>query len=152
VQENISGKEIIMAVTSQLSLFLQNEAGSLNKACQVLSQNNINIFTLSLADTREYGILRLLVDDQAKAQELLTKAGFVVKNTPVLVIPVSDQPGGLAAILAALDKQNINVLYMYAFPSGKDGKSLMVFRFEDPEKALSVLESAGFTTLKAGEF
>ena len=141
-----------MAVTSQLSLFLQNEAGSLNKACQVLAQNNINIITLSLADTREYGILRLLVKDQSKAQDLLTQAGFVVKNTPVLVIPVSDQPGGLAAILAALDKQNINVLYMYAFPSGKDGKALMVFRFEDPEKALRVLEGAGFSTLEAGEF
>ncbi len=141
-----------MAVTSQLSLFLQNEAGSLNKACQVLSQNNINIITLSLADTREYGILRLLVDDQAKAQELLIQAGFVVKDTPVLVVPVSNQPGGLAAILAALNEQNINVLYMYAFPSGKDGKALMVFRFEEPEKALQVLANAGFSTLKAGEF
>ena len=141
-----------MAVSSQLSLFLQNEAGSLSKACQVLAQNKINIITLSLADTREYGILRLLVDDQAKAQELLTRAGFVVKNTPVLVVPVSDQPGGLAAILAALNEQNINVLYMYAFPSGKDGKALMVFRFEEPEKALQVLESAGFSTLNAGEF
>ena len=141
-----------MAVTRQLSLFLQNEAGSLNKACQVLAQNNINIITLSLADTREYGILRLLVQDQSKAQELLTQAGFVVKDTPVLVVPVADQPGGLAAILAALNKENINVLYMYAFPSGKDGKALMVFRFEEPEKALSVLENAGFATLEAGDF
>ena len=111
-----------MAVTRQLSLFLQNEAGSLNKACQVLAQNNINIITLSLADTREYGILRLLVQDQAKAQELLTQAGFVVKDTPVLVVPVSDQPGGLAAILAALDKENLNVLYMYAFPPARMAK------------------------------
>ncbi|MBQ4336721.1 MAG: ACT domain-containing protein [Lentisphaeria bacterium] len=141
-----------MAVTRQLSLFLQNEAGSLNKACQVLAQNNINIITLSLADTREYGILRLLVQDQSKAQELLTQAGFVVKDTPVLVVPVADQPGGLAAILAALNQENINVLYMYAFPSGKDGKALMVFRFEEPEKALSVLENAGFATLEAGDF
>ena len=141
-----------MAVTRQLSLFLQNEAGSLNKACQVLAQNNINIITLSLADTREYGILRLLVQDQSKAQELLTQAGFVVKDTPVLVVPVADQPGGLAAILAALDKENLNVLYMYAFPSGKDGKALMVFRFEEPEKALTVLENAGFATLEAGDF
>lgn len=141
-----------MAVTRQLSLFLQNEAGSLNKACQVLAQNNINIITLSLADTREYGILRLLVQDQSKAQELLTQAGFVVKDTPVLVVPVADQPGGLAAILAALNLENINVLYMYAFPSGKDGKALMVFRFEEPEKALTVLENAGFATLEAGDF
>ncbi len=141
-----------MAVTRQLSLFLQNEAGSLNKACQVLAQNNINIITLSLADTREYGILRLLVQDQSKAQELLTQAGFVVKDTPVLVVPVADQPGGLAAILAALNQENINVLYMYAFPSGKDGKALMVFRFEEPEKALTVLENAGFATLEAGDF
>lgn len=141
-----------MAVTSQLSLFLQNEAGSLNKACQVLAQNNINIITLSLADTREYGILRLLVQDQARAQELLAQAGFVVKDTPVLVVPVADQPGGLAAILAALDKAGLNVLYMYAFPSGKDGKALMVFRFEEPEKALQVLDAAGFATLNAGDF
>jgi hypothetical protein len=141
-----------MAVTSQLSLFLQNEAGSLNKACQVLAKNNINIITLSLADTREYGILRLLVQEQEKAQNLLAQAGFVVKNTPVLVVPIPDQPGGLAAILAALDRENINVLYMYAFPSGKDGKALMVFRFEEPEKALAVLENAGFATLDAGAF
>ena len=141
-----------MAVTRQLSLVLQNEAGSLNKACQVLAKNNINIITLSLADTREYGILRLLVQEQEKAQNLLAQAGFVVKNTPVLVVPISDQPGGLAAILAALDNENINVLYMYAFPSGKDGKALMVFRFEDPEKALTVLENAGFATLDAGAF
>ena len=141
-----------MAVTSQLSLFLQNEAGSLNKACQVLAKNNINIITLSLADTREYGILRLLVQEQEEAQNLLAQAGFVVKNTPVLVVPIPDQPGGLAAILAALDRENINVLYMYAFPSGKDGKALMVFRFEEPEKALAVLENAGFATLDAGAF
>lgn len=132
-----------MRISSQLSLFLQNEAGSLNKACQVLAQNHINIITLSLADTREYGILRLLVEDQNKAQELLSQAGFVVKNTPVLIVPVSDRPGGLAAILAALDKQNINVLYMYAFPAGQDGKAMMVFRLEDPEKAMQVLAEAG---------
>lgn len=132
-----------MRISSQLSLFLQNEAGSLNKACQVLAQNHINIITLSLADTREYGILRLLVEDQNKAQELLSQAGFVVKNTPVLIVPVSDRPGGLAAILAALDKQNINVLYMYAFPAGQDGKAMMVFRLEDPEKAMQVLADAG---------
>ena len=81
-----------------------------------------------------------------------TQAGFVVKDTPVLVVPVADQPGGLAAILAALNQENINVLYMYAFPSGKDGKALMVFRFEEPEKALTVLENAGFATLEAGDF
>ncbi|MBO5689675.1 MAG: ACT domain-containing protein [Lentisphaeria bacterium] len=132
-----------MRISSQLSLFLQNEAGSLNKACQVLAQNHINIITLSLADTREYGILRLLVEDQNKAQELLSQAGFVVKNTPVLIVPVADRPGGLAAILAALDKQNINVLYMYAFPAGQDGKAMMVFRLEDPEKAMQVLAETG---------
>ena len=87
--------------------------------------------------------LRLLVEDQNKAQELLSQAGFVVKNTPVLIVPVSDRPGGLAAILAALDKQNINVLYMYAFPAGQDGKAMMVFRLEDPEKAMQVLAEAG---------
>ena len=140
-----------MSSITQLSLFLQNEAGSLNKACQVLAKNNIDIITLSLADTREYGILRLLVRDREKAAALLADAGFVVKPTPVLAVPVDNRPGGLAAILAVLAENKLDVLYMYAFPSGKGGKAVMVFRFADPEKAQKILADAGFATLTEGE-
>ena len=140
-----------MNIITQLSLFLQNEAGSLNKACQVLAKNDINIITLSLADTREFGVLRLLVRDREKAAALLTEAGFVVKPTQVLAVPVADRPGGLAAILAALAENKLDVLYMYAFPSGKDGKAVMVFRFAEPEKARKILAAAGFSTLAEDE-
>ena len=140
-----------MSIITQLSLFLQNEAGSLNKACQVLAKNGIDIITLSLADTREYGILRLLVRDREKAADLLTQAGFVVKPTPVLAVPVDNRPGGLAAILAALAENRLDVLYMYAFPAGKGGKAVMVFRFAEPEKAQKILADAGFATLTENE-
>ena len=136
----------------QLSIFLQNETGSLNTACRILAENNIDITTLSVADTREYGILRLLVREHETAKKLLLDAGFVVKTTPVLGVLVDDRPGGLAEILQVLTDRAIDVLYMYAFTSGKGGKAVMVFRFADPEAARRVLADAGFQTLGKDDF
>ncbi len=129
---------------TQLSLFVENKPGSLNAICQVLKKNHINIRTLSLADTQQFGILRLLVKEHAKAKQVLEEAGFIVKATDVLALPVSDHPGGLADILDVLDRNRLSVEYMYAFTFGRgDNNAVMVFRFEHPEAACKALSDAG---------
>lgn len=127
----------------QLSLFVENKPGSLNAVCQVLKQNELSIRTLSLADTQQFGILRLLVKEYEKARDVLEKAGFLVKVTDVLALPVSDRPGGLADILDILDRHQLSVEYMYAFTFGREGEAVIVFRFENPEVALKALAEAG---------
>ncbi|MCP3966908.1 MAG: amino acid-binding protein [Lentisphaerae bacterium] len=124
----------------QLSLFIENKSGSLNAVCQILKKHNINIRTLSLADTEQFGIMRLLLKEWEEAKTALEEAGVVVKITEVLALPVSDRPGGLAEILDVLDSNEINVEYMYAFTYGQRDSAIMVFRFEDPDRALEVLE------------
>jgi hypothetical protein len=127
----------------QLSLFVENKPGSLNAVCQVLKKNDISIRTLSLADTQQFGILRLLVKEHERAREALEKAGFIVKVTDVLALPVCDRPGGLADILDLLDRHGLSVEYMYAFTYGHGDCAVIVFRFEHPEQALKVLAEAG---------
>ena len=128
---------------TQLSLFVENTPGSLSKVCQVLKQHQINIRTLSLADTQQFGILRFLVNDPEKAREVLASAGFTAKETEVLALPVADHPGGLAEILDVIDRNNLNVEYMYAFTFGREDNAVMVFRFADPSAALQALTAAG---------
>lgn len=125
----------------QLSLFVENKSGSLNAVCQVLADKNISIRTLSLADTQQFGILRLLVKEWDEAKRTLEAAGFVVKVTEVLAIPVPDRPGGLAEVLRVLDASGINVEYMYAFTFGRQDRAIMVFRFDDIDKAAKALEA-----------
>lgn len=132
-----------MKLIKQLSLFVENKPGSLNAVCQVLKDHQINIRTLSLADTQQFGILRLLVKEHEKARAALEAAGFIVKSTDVLALPVSDRPGGLADILDVLDRNQMSVEYMYAFTFGRSESAVMVFRFEEPERALKVLTDAG---------
>lgn len=133
----------------QLSLFIENKSGTLNKVCQVLKKNDINIFTLSLADTEQFGIMRLLVKDWENAKKVLAEAGFVANVTEVLAVPVPDRPGGLADLLDVLDRYCINVEYMYAFSFGRSGKAIMVFRFENPEKALEALAKENIDAIKS---
>ena len=135
----------------QLSLFVENQPGSLSKVCQVLKENRINISTLSLADTREYGILRLLIQEHERARDVLEKAGYVVKVTDVLALTVPDHPGGLADTLAILDKHALSVEYMYAFTYGRSNKAIIVFRFENPEKAIAMLEDEPIELVRAEE-
>jgi hypothetical protein len=135
----------------QLSLFIENKSGALNQVCQVLKKNSINISTLSLADTEQFGIMRLLIHDWENAKTVLEKDGFVVNVTEVLALPVDDRPGGLADLLEVLDKNGINVEYMYAFTYGKSGQAIMVFRFEDPDKALEVLAKENIDVIKSIE-
>ena len=132
----------------QLSLFIENKPGTLNKVCRVLKENDINICTLSLADTEQFGIMRLLIHDWENAKQVLENAGFVANVTEVLALPVEDHPGGLAYLLEILDENNINIEYMYAFSYGKGDKAIMVFRFENPDKALEALSNKDVDTIK----
>ncbi|UKI31472.1 MAG: ACT domain-containing protein [Lentisphaeria bacterium] len=130
---------------------MENQPGSLSKVCQVLKENRINISTLSLADTREYGILRLLIQEHDRARVVLEKAGYVVKVTDVLALTVPDHPGGLADTLAILDKHALSVEYMYAFTYGRSNKAIIVFRFENPDKAVEQLKDEPIELVRAEE-
>jgi len=131
----------------QLSLFLENKPGALSRPIGLLSKNEFNILTLSLADTQNFGILRLIVRDWEKAKKLLEKEGFVVKVTDVVAVAVPDRPGGLSGILAPLEKAGINVEYMYAFTLRSEGKGVLVIRFDDPDSAVEVLKKKGIDVL-----
>ena len=135
----------------QLSVFLENKPGALGTPCRLLAKAGINIQTFALADTREFGILRLMVEDSDKARRLLQRNGFAVKITEVVALEVPDQPGGLAAILDALDGSGINVEYAYAFTTKHKGHGLLVFRFDDPDTALKILKARKITTVASEE-
>ena len=125
----------------QLSLFLENKPGRLSEPCRVLADAGINILTLSLADTQQFGIMRLIVRDWMKAKEVLEKAGFVVNITEVVATEVADKPGGLANVLAIMEGGGVNIEYMYAFTFRSGDKAVLVFRFDNPDAAIELLKA-----------
>jgi hypothetical protein len=131
----------------QLSVFLENKPGQLRLPCEALAKAGINMVTLSLADTEQFGILRLIVTDWQKAKAVLEQAGCVVKMTEVLAIEVPDRPGGLAQILGIVDDAGLNIEYMYAFTEKRGDRGLLVFRFADPDAALGMLQKAGVNVI-----
>ncbi|MBQ2346700.1 MAG: ACT domain-containing protein [Kiritimatiellae bacterium] len=135
----------------QISIFLQNEPGQLSRICRDLADAGINIATLSLADTTDFGIVRMIVDDHEKAKETLAAKGHAAKVSEVLAVCVPDRPGGMAEVMAALDKAGVNIEYSYAFAFHKGEKAVLVFRFSDNAKAESALRAGGFTTLAESE-
>jgi hypothetical protein len=124
----------------QLSLFLENKPGALTRPVKLLADTKFNILTLSLADTQHFGILRLIVRDWEKARQLLEQDGFVVKVSDVVAIEVPDKPGGLAEILSVLEEGHVNIEYVYGFTLREQGKGLLAFRFDDPDRAIVVLQ------------
>ena len=135
----------------QISIFLQNEPGQLSRICRDLADAGINIATLSLADTSDFGIVRMIVDDHEKARDTLVAKGHAAKVTEVLAVCVPDRPGGMAEVMAALDKAGVNIEYSYAFAFHKGEKAVLVFRFSDNAKAEAALKAAGFLTLDEAE-
>ncbi len=125
----------------QLSVFLENKPGRLSEPCRILAEAGVNILTLSLADTQQFGIMRLILKDWEKGKDVLEQAGSVVKATDVVATEVEDQPGGLAHVLTVLEKAGINIEYMYAFTFRLEDRAVLVFRFEDPDAAIEVLSS-----------
>lgn len=134
----------------QISIFLENKSGRLSEVTRVLGDNGINIRALSLADTTDFGILRLIVNDTEKANKVLKENGFTVGKTDVIAVEVDDRPGGLASILEVLNKENINVEYMYAFVERSQGNAVIIFRFDDQytETAIKLLKEADITVLE----
>jgi hypothetical protein len=131
----------------QISIFIENKFGRLAEVTRILGDAGINIRTLSLADTSDFGILRLIVNDTEKAKSVLKERGFTVGKTEVVAVEIPDRPGGLADILLALDKDGINVEYMYAFVERRGENAVMIFRFDETNKAIETLTSRGFNIL-----
>jgi hypothetical protein len=135
----------------QISIFLENKSGRLADVSEVLAKGGINIRALALADTADFGILRLIVDDTEKAKQVLKENGFTVGKTEVLAVQVEDVPGGIAKILGVIKQENINVEYMYAVVQKKEGRAVIIFRFDELEKAIEALQKAGIGILKGEE-
>jgi len=133
----------------QISVFLENKAGRLAEVTRILADAGINIRALSLADTSDFGILRLIVNDNNKAKEALKKHGFTVGKTDVVAVEVEDRPGGLHKILDSLYKANVNVEYMYAFVQQSGSNAVIIFRFDNFEEAVKVLQANGVTVIEA---
>ena len=127
----------------QLSVFLENKPGHLIVPCRLLADAGINVVTLSLADTQQFGILRLIVREWQRAREVLEAAGWVVTVTEVLAIEVVDKPGGLVELLGVFEQAGINVEYMYAFTARLGNRAVLVFRFDDLDAAITALTRAG---------
>ncbi|MCL2348164.1 MAG: hypothetical protein FWC50_07860 [Planctomycetaceae bacterium] len=124
----------------QLSLFIENKPGHLRAACRLLADAGIDIKTMALADTEQFGILRFIVKNWQKALQVFKNAGLVVKESDLIAVMVDDRPGGLADLLDSIDQANLNVEYMYGFSSRIQGKAVMLFRFNDLDSALRVLQ------------
>lgn len=135
----------------QISVFLENKAGRLADVTKVLGSNNIDINAISIADTTHFGILRLIVSDPDKAENILREAGFTVTTSPVLAIAIEDTAGSLSVALDALNSKQIGVDYIYAFVGKTQSKALVIFRVEDIPAAITVLTQAGITVLKDEE-
>jgi hypothetical protein len=131
----------------QISVFLENKPGQVRNACQLISEAGINVLTLSLADSKQFGIMRIIVREWEQAKQLLEQNGWVVKVTEVLAIEVADQPGGLTEILTALEREDLNLEYLYAFTFGRANRAVLIFRFEDPDRAIAMLQSQGISVI-----
>ena len=131
----------------QISLFLENKPGRLASVCHALTDGGVNIASLSLADTSDFGIVRLLVDKPDAARDLLKAAGFGVNVRDVVAVAAGDEPGTLAKVLDVVDATGANVEYMYAFSVRSGDKAILVFRFDKTEEAEKALEAAGFQLL-----
>ncbi|MFZ0931475.1 MAG: ACT domain-containing protein [Syntrophobacteraceae bacterium] len=129
-----------MEYVEQISVFMENKVGRLAEVTRILAEANINIRALSLADTSDFGILRLILNDNHKAKEELKKVGFAVATTQVAAVEVSDQPGGLHHILSLLQKANVNVEYIYAFIQLSSANAVLIFRFDNLDEALRILK------------
>ena len=134
----------------QISVFLENRRGRLAELTQVLGEHNLNIRALSLADTSDFGVLRMIIDYPDKAYMVLKEKHYTVRETEVVALEVADQPGGLAGVLKILNEHDINVEYLYAFPERESiDKAIMVFRFDNVDKAVDVLQKHGINIMDA---
>ena len=135
----------------QLTVFIQNKKGTVVSVTEILAKNDINLRALSIAETQDFGILRLIVSDEAKAEKVLRENGYLIKVIDVVGVKIGDAPGKLTAALDVLDKANINVEYLYAFMARTEKHAYVVLRVEDNEEAESILTSAGFKMISVAD-
>ena len=128
----------------QLTVFVQNKKGTVVSVTDILSKNNVNLRALSIAETQDFGILRLIVNDESTAEAVLAEQGYVIKVIDVVGVKIGDEPGQLTGALSVLDKEGINVEYLYAFMARTEKHAYVVLRVESNEEAEAALVSAGF--------
>ena len=135
----------------QIAIFLENKSGRMADITSILAQNGINIRAMSLADTADFGILRIIVNDTANAKQILKDNGFTVGTTEVLVVEVQDKPGGLAEVLQVIKEGKLNIEYMYAFTQKSGDTGLIIFRFDELDDAIDTLMKADVRLLSGDE-
>jgi hypothetical protein len=131
----------------QVSIFLENKKGRLSDVCSVLGKSGVNIRALTVAESEDFGVLRIVVDKPEPTLKLLKENGFAAKLTPIVAVEVPDRPGGLAAVLKILTDNDINVEYMYGFVEKFGDNAMLVFRFDDPDKTVELLRKSGIKVL-----
>ena len=129
----------------QISVFLENRAGQFAEITHILAENHIDLRAISIAESTDYGVLRMIVDNAEKTTAILMQHGYLLSMTPVLVIEVPDKPGGIAPVLAKLAEGNIDIEYMYSLFTHIDGKAYIVFRVAETEKFVKLLKNHGIT-------
>jgi hypothetical protein len=140
------GKEEGVSI-KQVSVFIENREGRLAEVSRLLSAEKINIRSLSLADTADFGVLRLIVNDPAACAEALKKAGFIAQLTEVIALGIKDQPGGLDHVLALFAEHKVNVEYMYAFVEKTEGHAIVIFKTKDNQRAEEIAASKAVPVL-----
>ena len=135
----------------QITIFLENRSERLAEITGVLAGNGINIRALSLSDSADFGVLRLIVNDTDKAKQVLKENSFTVGKTEVLVVEVPDHPGGLASTLQVIKEAGLNVEYMYAFAQRSGETGLVIFRFDELDDAIAAMQQAGLRILTGDE-
>lgn len=136
-------------LVKQISVFLENKSGRLAEVTKILGGSGINISALSIADTTDFGILRLIVNNPQKAEEILKENGFTVSCTEVIAIAVADKPGGLSVALDILDREALGIEYMYAFVGKTMDNALVILKVDEPEKARTALMAEGVEVLSS---
>ena len=135
----------------QLTVFIQNKKGTVVSVTDILAKNNINLRALSIAETQDFGILRMIVSDEKAAEAVLSENGYIIKVIDVVGVKIGDEPGRLTAALDVLDKADINVEYLYAFMARTEKHAYVVLRVEDNAVAEAVLTGAGFKMISAAD-
>lgn len=135
----------------QISVFLENRSGQLADITATLSENHVDLRAINIAETADYGVLRLIVDDAQRASSILLEHGFILTMTPVVAVAVPDRPGGLSEVLGILSKSNIDIEYMYSVFGQKNGLAYMIFRVSDTAALNAVLEENGLAAVSGQE-
>ena len=133
-------------IIDQLSVFVENKPGALTEITEMLAEAEIDLEAFTIADTSEFGVLRLIVDAPKKALSVLKMNGFIASLTPVVAVCIEDEPGSLAKILKTLSNEGISIEYMYAFVSREEGSAYVIFRVEDNDKAIHILNNSGLVS------